>query len=54
MLNEVVDQNNFQSGHYDFRNISSFDEAWTKFEGEFYQDSKHGFGTYYLIDGSRF
>ncbi len=54
MLNELFSDQHYSNANYDYRNISTFDEVWTKFEGEFYQDSKNGFGTYYLIDGSRF
>ena len=27
---------------------------WTQYEGEFYEDKKHGFGTLYFINGDKF
>lgn len=39
-------------------NFKDFNEndngLWSQYEGEFYEDRKHGFGTLYFVNGDKF
>ena len=37
--------------YLDFNHV---EDAWQKYEGDFHQDQKEGFGIYYLVGGQKF
>eukprot|EP01015_Nassula_variabilis_P029214 TRINITY_DN6237_c0_g1_i5.p1 TRINITY_DN6237_c0_g1~~TRINITY_DN6237_c0_g1_i5.p1 ORF type:complete len:221 (-),score=45.43 TRINITY_DN6237_c0_g1_i5:38-700(-) len=39
---------------FDFKDLAKIGEYWDKYEGEFVNGMKHGFGTLYLTNGEKF
>ena len=39
---------------FDFNDFDMVDEYWDRYEGEFADDSKNGFGNLYISNGERF
>ena len=51
LYNENPDQLNEP---FNYENFDNVEESWTKYEGEFLEDSKNGKGVFYLSNGEYF
>ena len=39
---------------FDYEDFDLIDDYWTKYDGEFLEDNKEGFGTLYISNGEKF
>jgi len=44
----------YYSEGFDYKDFNNVDEFWTKYEGEFKEDNKEGYGTLLLSNGEKF
>ena len=45
---------NYNIDEFNYKNFNELDDFWVKYEGEFKNDNKDGFGTLFLSTGEKF